>query len=78
LRGSRLNQAALRGANLRGSILHQANLSRADLREADLTAADVHGVSLTGALYNASTRWDEEIDFNPQAAGAVKKKWWIF
>jgi uncharacterized protein YjbI with pentapeptide repeats len=61
---------------LRGAVLPGANLTGADLREADLTDADVHGASLAKAAYNARTRWDAEIDFSPQAAGAVEKKWW--
>ena len=72
----------MRNANVRGATLQGATLSGADLRVwADMTAADLRGADLehtnltmlgpilTGAAYNAETKWP--LGFHPQNRGAV-------
>ncbi|MEO1268552.1 MAG: ribosomal protein L7/L12 [Myxococcota bacterium] len=61
LSGASLIQARLNGANLRGANLRGANLTNADLRGADLRSTRLGETRLTGALYNAQTRWDKDI-----------------
>lgn len=57
-----LGTANLSEANLRGAVLKRAsllgtNLDRANLSGADLRDADVRNMILTGAIYDAETRW---------------------
>lgn len=79
LRGARLDGAWLRtarldSASLVGASLAETDLFRATLREADLSAADLSrarhldAADLTGARYDASTRWPR--GFDPVEAGA--------
>jgi uncharacterized protein YjbI with pentapeptide repeats len=71
-----LRQADLRGADLRGSCLRKAHLEAAHLEGADLRGADLFGwkgrepASLTGAHYDARTRWPGSYD--PQRHGATR------
>jgi uncharacterized protein YjbI with pentapeptide repeats len=65
-----LPNADLRGATLSGSDMNSARLTGADLRGADLRrTTDLGTGDLTGARYNAQTRWPQ--GFNPVKAGAV-------
>jgi len=57
-----LSRANLRGADLRDSHLHQVNLSHASLRGANLAGAELAQVILTGALFDAKTRWPERFE----------------
>ncbi len=56
--------------------MSEANLSQADLSGADLSQTNLSGANLTKAIYNQETKWNE--GFDPAAAGAVKKKKWLF
>jgi hypothetical protein len=78
-----LEQADLRGADLQDAYLGGTNLTGADLRGANLDVASLEEPSgyfggpipdpitakLTGARYDARTRWLQ--DFDPQKYGAV-------
>ena len=64
LSGLDLRNLRMSHANLRG-----ANLSGADLSGTNLEFARLMGVSLTGAKYNARTKWPT--GFDPVKAGAV-------
>ena len=62
LTGTSFQRADLTGADLRG-----ANLARADLRDTDLSST-----TLTGAHYDAETRFPE--GFDPGAAGMLLRE----
>ncbi len=59
----------LEGDELRGAVLSGANLSGANLREARLWEAVLRKANLSGARYDANTKWPE--GFDPVAKGAV-------
>lgn len=65
---------SLRGADLRGAVLQGCNLDDVHLDKADLRGADLSnpyrcsGISLEGALYDASTRWPDNIAYRELGA----------
>jgi len=75
-----LRAADLTGADLTNAWLCWADLGHADLRRANLSNAVLYGstirgsipIGLTGARYDASTRWPD--NFDPQRHGAVLVK----
>jgi uncharacterized protein YjbI with pentapeptide repeats len=58
----------LRNADLRGAYIF-ADLEGADLRGADLRRPEFFGVNITGAQYDAATRWP--VGFRPALYGAI-------
>ena len=62
-----LKNANLKGANLRNTDLTLANASLVNLIGADLSTAILHRTSLSGALYDATTRFPK--GFDPVLAG---------
>jgi uncharacterized protein YjbI with pentapeptide repeats len=79
LSGARLDHAVLVGADFRGAKLDETPLypSKTLYPSADLVPGPIlpdavlQGVSLTGAKYDADTRWPK--NFDPNAAGAVSE-----
>jgi hypothetical protein len=75
LEGANLEGAALTTADLRSATLQHASLRGADLRGADLRGAgshvpaNLHRADLTGARYDASTRWPR--GFKPARRGCL-------
>jgi uncharacterized protein YjbI with pentapeptide repeats len=83
-----LSRAHLRGANLAQANLRDTSLYGADLRDSDLSGADMSTarleapnnrsaasrwrLKLTGARYDARTRWPA--DFDPVKHGAILVK----
>lgn len=62
---SDLHEACLYEADLRGALLQYPNLQGADLRGADLRdiqLIDISFTALTGAVYDARTRWPNGFD----------------
>jgi uncharacterized protein YjbI with pentapeptide repeats len=72
-----LEGALLRGMDLHGAEFPGASFRDADLRSANLRGADLSGAKglistdLTGAIYDARTRWPK--GFDPQQHGAVMR-----
>jgi hypothetical protein len=64
-----LRGADLTGADLTNARLNRARLNRADLRGTDLTGADLTGANLRQAIYDDTTTWPADLDW--QAAGAI-------
>ncbi len=62
LRHANLSLTTLSDASLRGADLSRADLSNANADGSDLRRADLTRVTLTGALYDASTRWPAGFD----------------
>src|SRR5437868_1434571 len=52
-----LSSVNLRNATLINADLHHARLTRANLCGADLLGANLQDTILTGAVYDATTRW---------------------
>jgi uncharacterized protein YjbI with pentapeptide repeats len=71
LAGAILSGTELHGADLRGTILKQADLQSANLCGAVLRHTDLTGEKLTGARYDARTRWPT--GFDPLRHGAVEE-----
>jgi uncharacterized protein YjbI with pentapeptide repeats len=71
LRGANLKSTSLVGSNLRGANLGPDNLGGATrLQGADLTDAVLHKCNVSGAQYDAATRFPS--GFDPDAAGMAE------
>jgi uncharacterized protein YjbI with pentapeptide repeats len=64
---AKLDRVNLRDGDLSGADLHETDLQGADLRGADLRGVQAHYAHLRGAVYDDTTRLDE--DFDPKAHG---------
>jgi len=82
LRQANLSQANLSQADFKNADLSEANLTEANMQATFLEGANLGGTDLRQAkcqeanlrlsIYDEQTRWDN--DFDPVAAGAVRKK----
>jgi len=72
LSGAGLSEADLTGTDLSRANLTGAKMEGVHLLRANLWKADLRGAELSGAGYNADTKWPDE-DFDPVAKGAVNE-----